>query len=533
MQMMQQENASVLSAPVVPVVLDPAIAIRITLGSKLPRERALMNNADLWHKIKVIKGGQWDKHTVLKAILRAVEPADMLPVKYQVCGEDAYFVARNCGPALEMLCKTSMIIRNAKGEAMILMITLGFTSIRDLRINMHSILLTALTRRYNPSEKTLNLERFHADPDVDKTIYCPLSQLRTCNYILNLAKTKIATFEHLNLQHNELFDISAIENAKLTSVKYLDLRHNNLLNMSTLVPLKNLEVVKLWLDGNPLCENYSTAKQYVESARRYCPNLQELDGVCIMENMPLIYKDYFRDDKAQGFAHAFVTHFFALYDQLDRTCLRGLYHKDAFYSMSFTISQQISQKIGASQYTFNRNLLKRGAKKNRQASTNLYHGQEDILGAFSKLPRSYHDASTFTYDIMYDNDKIIVFSVSGLFKKLSSGMCVLSFSRTFVLVASLDNEYHILNDQYHVFAAPDNTRTDKVVVKHVYEDKEPVCFSLSEKSVLITRLQQVTKMNKEWCVIYLSQAEWDTRKAISTFITDLKDSAIPDSAFVS
>ncbi|XP_012536527.1 nuclear RNA export factor 1 [Monomorium pharaonis] len=517
------------NTPVVPITLDTAITIRIAMGAKMPHERGLMNRADMWHKIKVVKGGLYDKDTVLKGILKAVEPNDLIPVKYQVCGEDGYFVCRNCGPALEMLCKANMIVKNANGDALILVVTLGFSSINDLRIHIQPLLLTALTKRYNPNRRTLNLENFHTDPNIQNIVFCPLSQPRTSNHVLKLASTAIATFENLNLQHNELLSIST-EISSLTSVKYLDLRNNSLLNMNVLMPLRNLEILKLWLDGNPLCENYSTAKQYVDSAKKYCPYLQELDGVCIVENMPLIYKDYFTDDKSQHFAYTFVTHFFGLFDQLDRTVLRGLYHKDAFYSMSFAIPHNIAQKTGLNQYLSNRNLLRKGQKKHT-TDKHLYRGQEDILAAFSKLPRSYHDKTTFTYDIMYQDDNCKVFSVSGLFKKLSSGTNVLSFSRTFILLASADNEYHILNDQYHIFAAPANMTPDRIVVKYTYDEVEPVCFSPSEKSVLITRMQQITKMNKEWSENYLSEAQWDMRKAIYSFMKDLKDSTIPNQAF--
>lgn len=526
---MQQKCAQVPNAPVVPILLDPAITRRIAMGSKLPHVRVLMDREDLWHKVKVVKGGQYDKDTVLKTILREVEPNDLLPVKYQVCGEDAYFSVKNCSPALEILCQRDMIVRSPNGDGIVLVITLGFTSINELKVIPSLLLLTALTKKYNPDQKTLDLENFHADPDLDKSVYCPLWQLKTFNDVLNLAKTSIATIEHLNLKHNELFDISAIENSKLTSIKYLDLRHNNLLNMSALTPLKELEIIKLWLDGNPLCENYSTAKQYVKSAKTYCPYLQELDGVCITEKMPLLYRDYFSNDNTQRFARKFVSHFFALYDQLDRTVLRGLYHKDAVYSMSFTIPHNIAQKTGLSLYLSSRNLLRKSSKKN----TGIYYGQEDILAAFCKLPRSYHDRNSFTYDILYDSDKCIAFTVSGFFKKLSFGTNVLSYSRTFVLLASVDDEYHILNDQYHISAAPKNMTPDKIVVKYIYDEIEPVCFTPSEKKVLITRVQQITTMNKEWSETYLSEAEWDMRKAISTFMKDFKSSSIPENAFVS
>lgn len=514
--------------PIIPTQVDSSIAIRISMGAKMAHERSLMARADVWHQIRIIRGAQYNKETVLKAILRVVEPTDLIPVKYQVCGDDAFFIARNCGSALDRLCKTSLIIKNVDGDALILMITLGYASIHDLKVNIQPLLLTALTKRYDPNNKRLNLENFHADPDVAKTVYCPLSQLRTSNHVLKLAKTAIATFEYLNLQHNELFNISAIEHSNLITIKYLDLRHNNLLNMSALAPLKNLKITKLWLDDNPLCENYSAPKQYIESAKKYCPYLQELDSVCIMPNMPLMYKDYSLNDKAQNLVHKFACHFFTLYDQLDRTDLRGLYHKDSFYSMSFGIPNAVAQKANLNHYiTHNRNLTRKTTKK----IPVFYYGQEDILAGLSKLPRTYHDRSSFKYDIMYNDDKCLAVCISGLFKKLSSGINVLSFSRTFILLAGLDNEYHIVNDQYHVDAAPVHMTPDKITVKASYEEIVPICFSPSEKSILIIRMEQVTTLVKEWCETYLTEASWDMRKALSNFMKDYKSSSIPEHAF--
>lgn len=526
MNQIKQEN---LNIPIIPTQIDSSTAIKLSIGAKMTLERSMMARADIWHKVRIIRGGHYDKELVLKAILKSVEPADLVPVKYQVCGEDAFFIARNCGPALEKLCKTSLIIKNVNGDALILMITLGFASIRDLKINIQPLLLTALTKRYNPNEKTLNLENFHTDPDVAKTVYCPMSQLRTSNHVLKLAKTAIASFEYLNLQRNELFSISAIENSNLTGIKYLDLRHNNLLNMCALAPLKNLTIIKLWLDGNPLCENYWTEKQYVNSAKKYCPHLQELDGVCVGSKLPFMYKDYFGDDKVRHLVQKFAEHFFNLYDQPDRSVLRGIYHKDAVYSMSFTVPNVVAAKTNLQQYTAqSRNLMRRMPKK----TPTFYQGQEDILAGHAKLPKSYHDRSSFNYDVIYDDDKCLVVCISGLFKKLSLGINVLSFSRTFVLWAGEDNEYHILNDQYHIEAAPEKITPDKITAKISYDENlQPICFSPSEKSVLIVRMEQITTLNKEWCETYLSEAKWDMRQALSSFMKDYKSMSIPDHAF--
>lgn len=529
MMNMKHESIQQMGA-IIPSLLDSSMAIRISMGSKMIHERSLMARSDVWHQVRIVRGAQYTKDAILKAILKTVEPIDLIPVKYEVRGDDSYFIARNCGSAIDKLCKSSLIIKNTNGDPLILTITLGYASIHDLQINIQPLLLTTLTKRYDPNHKSLNLDNFHMDASIAKIVYCPLSQLKTADYVLELAKTAIATIEHLNLQHNELFDISAIQRSNLTAIKYLDLRHNNLLNMITLTPLKNLKIIKLWLDGNPLCENYSTEKQYIESVKSYCPNLQELDGVCIVPNMPLMYADYCPKNQTRKLVYKFAAHFFTLHDQVDRTVLRGLYHKDAIYSMTFDIPNVVAQKANLNQYmSHNRSLLKKGKKSN--PSMFIYQGQENILMALSKLPKTYHDRSSFKYDVIFDDDNCLAVCISGLFKKLTSGIKVLSFSRTFVLLASLDGEYHILNDQYHIQEAPKEITSEMIKVKATYDEIVPICFSPSEKSVLLVRLGQITMMNSEWCENYLSESEWDMRKAILNFMKDYKEKSIPDHAF--
>lgn len=521
--------------PMGPIQLDSSTAIRMTMGGKMNHERALMARIDIWHKIKIIRGAQYDKETIFKAILQTVAPADLIPVDYQICGEDSTFIVRNCSVALENLCKASLIIKNANGDPLVLLLILGIASATDLKINLQPLLLRTVTKRYDAKHKTLNLEYFHRDPNIDNHVYCPLSQLRTSNHVLKLAKSSLPPVEHLNLRYNEMSNLSAIENSNLTFIRYLDLRHNNLYNMNMLSPLKNLKIIKLWLDGNPLCENYSSAKQYIKSAKKYCPHLQELDSACIVPNMPLIYRDYFMDNKKRSLVHQFASHFFNLFDQTDRTVLRGLYHKNAIYSMSFAISAAIAQKIGVGHYVASRNLVRKSGKaaKNAEAKKllHIHHGEDDIFTAFSRLPKTYHDKNSFKYDVMYDDDKCLVIGVTGLFKKLSAGINVLSFNRTFVISASFDNEYHILNDQCHIDAAPTEITPDKIVVSVSYDEIVPNYFSPNEKSTLVTRFEQVTTLNKEWCETYLSEAQWDMKKAITNFMKDYKSAAVPKIAF--
>ncbi|XP_076230307.1 nuclear RNA export factor 1 isoform X2 [Nomia melanderi] len=510
--------------------LDSSIAIKISMGGSMFQERTLMGRSDVWHKVRILKGTQYDKETVLKAILNAIEPAELVPVKYQAIGEDTYFLARNCAHALDKLCKTNLIIKNPEGDPLILIVTLGFASIHDLKLNLQPLLLAALAKKYDPNKKSLNLEQFHRDPDMSKTVYCPLSQQRTFNHVMKLTKTAIATVENLNLQKNELFNLSPIEVSGLTSIKYLDLRHNNLYNMEVLAPLKSLYILKLWLDGNPLCENYSKPKQYIESAKKYCPNLIQLDGVYVKTTgLPVTYIRYLKNETREDLVNKFVTHFFNLYDHGDRTILRGLYHKNAFYSMCSSIPPAVAHKRNLVQFTACRNLTKNAdPTKKRQ---HLYFGQDNILGGLKRLPRSYHDKNSFVCDLIYDDGKCIVISVGGLFKTMGNVSQILSFNRTFVLLAGADNEYNILNDQYFVELTIEEIPPSSIETKISYEEIVPTCFSSTEKKELLHKFLETTSLNDEWCHTYLQEAKWDLRKAISNFMKDYKSTTVPAEAF--
>ncbi|XP_076652147.1 nuclear RNA export factor 1 [Halictus rubicundus] len=517
--------------PIVPMQLDSSIAIKISRGGSMFQERTLMGRSDVWHSVRILKGTQYDKETVLKAILNAIEPAELVPVRYQAVGEDTYFLARNCAHALEKLCNTNLIIKNPEGDPLILIVTLGFASIHELKINLQPLLLAALAKKYDPSKKSLDLEQFHKDPEMSKAVYCPLTQQRTFNHVMKLTKTAIATVKELNLQKNELFNLIPMEASGLTSIRYLDLRHNNLYSMEVLSPLKNMPIVKLWLDGNPLCENYSKPKQYIESAKKYCPNLIQLDGVYVKTSiLPQIYTSYLKNEARKDLVTKFVNHFFNLYERGDRTFLRGLYHKNAFYSMSSGIIPAVAHKRNLTQFTACRNLTK-AADMNKKRQ-HLYYGQDNILGGLKRLPKCYHDRSSFICDLFYDDGICLAISVGGLFKTMNNASQVLSFNRTFILLAGDDNEFNILNDQYFIELPIQDIPVTSIESKISYDEFIPTCFSASEKVELFNKFAETTMLNDEWCRTYMEEAQWNLSKAIGNFVKDYKDSAIPGEAFM-
>ncbi|KAK0081830.1 hypothetical protein PV325_011512 [Microctonus aethiopoides] len=518
--------------PLIPLQLDVSTAIKLAKNEGMFKERTLMARNDAWHRIKILHGAKYDKEYVLKAILTAAEPADLIPVRYQSAGgDDTSFIARNCGPALEKLCKTNLIIKIPNNDPLILVITLAFASIQDLKVSIQPLLLASLTKRYDPTTKSLDLNNFHRQEEISKHVFCPLSQTRTFSHVLKLTKTALASFEHLNLQNNELVSLTALENSNLTEIRTLDLRNNNLMGMETLTPIRSLMIIELWLDGNPLCENYSSSRQYIESALKYCPHLVKLDGVSLdNENIPPINDNYFPDDKVKKLVKQFANHFFILHDQKDRLSLRVIYDKNAIYSLSFDVKPDTKNRKNFGPYMMeNRNILNQSDFLNSDSL--LYRGPNEIITAIKKLPNCIHDRTSFHYDVLYNNNKLIALEIRGVVKILTPALQVLSFNRTFILASYPENEYKIINDHYHINSIITGIVSSNFEKQLEDIDYDFVCFSPREKKQLAMTLGKITRLNDKWSWQFLEDVNWDLKKAILNFVNAYSTSVLPNDAF--
>lgn len=125
-----------------------------------------------------------------------------------------------------------------------------------------------------------------------------------------------------------------------------------------------------------------------------------------------------------------------------------MYCDDAWYSiMVGTPTSPMSKKFLEPFGSGNRNLLI-FAKNTQQL---LHHGQDEILKVLKKLPASQHIYKSFCCDLIFDTPEAVSVSVEGLFKLNNIARQIFSFNRTFILCAEQEDEFKIMNDQYHVY----------------------------------------------------------------------------------
>lgn len=519
------------------IVLNQSNAINLNSYNK---ERKQLTQGALWHKIIIHDVADLDREIVLRALLNHVHPLDLIPVNYKVEGKNAHFIARNCGAAIEKLCRDNLIVQNPGGQPYLLTIVLGFSNTTDTQLNIQSNIAEAIKKRFDSKSWIIDLDNFHKDPALSEVIFCVLSQPKILHFVLQLCKPLRP--RSLKLSNNELRSINAIEVLwSCLSLASLDLRNNLLDNMICLSALKNMQVKELWLDGNPLCQTYGEVG-YIDAVREVCPTITKLDGVLLGTEGFLAYRRNFAVDfKADSFVDQFLDHFFTLYDSSYRSLLISMYHQKAIFSLSTShISDQItsiSTRCGPYKQ-LSRNLLK--LVDLSKTADKLDVGPANIKQKFEALPFTEHDPFTFTVDVLQFSEKKAVLCVTGAFREpvdnLKDADSLYCFCRTFVLTASGNGEYKIINDLLHVSNA--TTTLANRSFKHVKTSKYKIQARFSQvlnetdKQDYVETLSNITGLTKEWSKRCLEEAKWNLQSALVIFVDFYKLDKIPTNAFI-
>ncbi|XP_034943279.1 nuclear RNA export factor 2-like isoform X2 [Chelonus insularis] len=441
-------------------------------------ELALAARQDLWHKFIIFDVGDYSMETVLDATLASCQPEVLMPMMYHVDRlNKASFLAKCTIAAIDTLVKQGLEIKLPDDHVLKMDIVLGFINMQSLPINQHRVISQVLISRWDSMKKSLNLENFHHEPKL-KSIYCPLSSPGVFVFVLKCCKPR--------------------------------------------------------MDGNPLCADYSKPEDYIRAVKNVFPHLQKLDGVVIdvaQKCTPMI-QQYFLDDGSRlSLIKQFIKHYFTLYDQNDREVLDGLYESDSFFSFTFGDIANPRHRQLTKVLNLNRNLIK--VVDYSRCYKYLFQGSYEIIECLRTLPPTFHDYKSFSIDIIHQGHRYVAFSVQGSFFYREFPVSLL-FNRTFIVVEVEDNEYRIINDQYHIQSGNSTMIENDCLAKlNVVPTFTPVYLGNQEKIQMIGALSNITTMNKTFCREYLENIGWDLRAAFKKFIKAYTVNNIPPHAFKS
>ncbi|XP_063559270.1 LOW QUALITY PROTEIN: nuclear RNA export factor 2-like [Gorilla gorilla gorilla] len=305
----------------------------------------------------------------------------------------------------------------------------------------------------------------------------------------------------LNLCDNKLYHLDGLSDIieKAPKVKTLNLSKKKLKSAWELGKVKGLKLEELWLEGNPLCSTFSDQSAYVSIIREYFPKLLRLDGqelaspIIIGIEAPEIIKpckeSYKGSETIKSLVLQFLLQYYLIYDSEDRTGLLSVYHDKACFSLTITLNPEDPEPSSLEKYFKDSRNIK-NIKDLRECVTGLRiqllkHTKREIVDSLSVLPRTQHDLNSYVVDLCIQTERMLVFSVNGVFKEVEreSPGSVLAFTRTFILTSVGNSNLYIVND--------------KLIVRNASTKKTQSAFSIPVPAPSSSSLPTLSQKQQE------------------------------------
>jgi len=395
-----------------------------------------------------------------------------------------------------------------------------------------------MSERYTLATKALDLRSFHTDPIfLREAIFAPLSRSVVLKKIIQIIEENIPEVEAIDLSDNRINVLDQFEEffKKASNLKILYLNNNKIDSPSELKYLRVLKLVDLKLEQNPVVNNLKDGYQNV--IRKYLPSLQILDGKELPKQitfetdgpyqdsnssteLPSIKPKVACNEEAEKIVLQFLGEYFKVYDSDNRQDLINAYHEDSVMSMSVSFNPTTTLRSAMKEYLIqSRNLLRVSDPTRRQKL--LFQGRLGIVALLKDLPKTRHDPSSFTLDVPFATDRLMTFTVTGVFKEQEGDQSMRHFNRMFVVVPQ-GSGFCIINETLFITTpTPQQLRTHfKSIVS------EP-----QDRTRLVATFSQVSGMNSDWSTRCLEETGWDLGKAEAAFKIAHQEGRIPSEAF--
>lgn len=494
---------------------------------------------------------------MIQSLLEHLSPQLFIPYYYRVDGKDSVFFVDDIKIA-ELLQEATRKISTPNGFKMLIYVRSGIPQVQ-IDDALKQRMKNAMIKRYHAQNKALDLSQFHSDPDL-LDVFVGLFRPTIMMAVIEIIAENIPELEALNLNNNKihLLDHFKCVPQKLPCLTVLHLANNRIQNVSSLEPFRGCGLIELDLSGNPMRDRYRDASMYTNDVRNKFPKLMKLDGIDLPKQIGFDIEDEKRLPPAKAsflcnsagadIVRQFLEQYFIIYDSDNRQPLLNAYHEQAMFSLTTAYAQQVNNTQRLYPYiSYNRNILR--TRDNEQRQKHLKIGRLPIVSLLSELPATHHDPQSFGVDLTLFTEKLILLTVTGLFKEKKSGgstEVVRSFQRSLVIVPS-GSGFCIRNELVHInvatnrqeksiFNAPTNVTTMQHQQMPVAPQQAPATTAVSmnddTKQNMILAMSTRSGMNVEWSRKCLEETNWDFDRAGFIFGELNKQNKIPAEAFI-
>ncbi|XP_006869180.1 PREDICTED: nuclear RNA export factor 2-like [Chrysochloris asiatica] len=525
------------------------ITVHVWRNRKPPKRDMEDNNHDKssrsWFKITVPCGRKYDKDWLLNSIQNhcsvPIKPVDFHYVKMQA----QFFVQDYC--TASALKNASYKIRGEQNQKIRILVnhsTEPHSVQNKLSPEQMEQLKLTVNKRYDVFQKALDLQSLRFDPNLVNHDIDMILNRRSCMTVtLKIIEENFPELLSLNLCSNKLYQLNGLSDIihKAPKVKILNLSKNKLKSVWELDKIKGMKLDELWLEGNPLCNNFSDHSTYVSAIRNSFPKLLCLDGQHLPQSLnvemktPDIMKpckeSYKGSEHLKNLLMNFLQKYYWTYDFGDRQDLVFAYHDEACFSLAIPFIPEDPVPSSLSKYSKGSRNLKK-CKDPVLRIQFLKHTKHDIVDFLSVLPKTRHDLNSFLVDVCLQTEKMLCFSVSGLFSEVEGvhQPHVCTFTQTFIAIPANNSSLCIVNEQLSVNdGGPNKTQNSSTPVPTSLSSSKPTLSEEQENMVQAFAIQ--SGMKREWSLKCLEDNEWNYTIAGQVFTILKAEGTIPEEAF--
>ncbi|XP_073983229.1 nuclear RNA export factor 1-like isoform X2 [Rhodnius prolixus] len=518
--------------------------------------RFLTESPSYWYKVTIRYGGRYEKDYLLKLLGNYIKPLPFIPIGYKVTSNDATFTIEDHNAAEELLNADKRITVN-DGFKINLQVR-SFNPLVEIGSKITETMTKVMSSRYNPYTKALDLSKFHLDTNfLSENIFCPLNKENVMLAVIGIIYESIPDLVALDLSNNKLSSLNCMKSMveKVASLKILHIGQNKIRDIKQLDALKGLNLEELVVDGNSLCDKFTSKDEYIRAVRQRFPKVIKLDYVELPPpilfdvededcKLPPSQASFMCDpDRGASVVRAFLEQYYQIYDSDSREALIQAYHDSAQFSLDCVLLPGQHSSTCSAYLPESRNLFRVPSIERRIKLLKV--GKNKIVEALKSLPNTQHDPTSFVVDLVLFTPVLIELNVCGLFKeKDKADSAVKYFNRLFVIVP-VGTGFCIVNEMLTIMLATPEQ------VKKVAKLKEvatasisipvapgtstaltlPVELDLATKHQMVTALSLKSGMNLIWSEKCLAETNWNFDQALNSFLQLQKTGSIPAEAF--
>ncbi|XP_075855480.1 nuclear RNA export factor 2-like [Microcebus murinus] len=499
-----------------------------------------------WFKVTIPYGIKYERTWLLNSIQSHCS-VPFTPVDFHYFKNRAQFFVQDAGAASALKDVSHKVCdeQNRKISIFVGPSVVPYSVQNKLKPKQMEQLKLTVNKRYDVSQQALDLQKLRFDPDlVGRDMDIILNRRNCMAATLQIIEMNFPELLSLNLRNNKLYRLDGLSDIieKAPKVKILNLSKNELKSACELDKIKGLKLEELWLEGNPLCRTFPDQSTYISAIRDCFPKLLCLDGrelsppIITDTEVPELVKSCQESHKGsetlKSLVLQFLQQYFLIYDSGDRQSLLDAYHEEACFSLTIPFNPEDPASSNLCEYLKESRNLKmlKDPYLRRQL---LKHTKRDIVDSLSELPKTQHDLSSFLVDVWFQAERMLCFSVSGVFKEVE-GKCqdsVLAFTRTFIATPAGNSSVCIVNDELFVRDTSSKETQSTLSIPLSTPCSLPVPALSQEQQEMVLAFSTQSGMKLEWSQKCLQDNEWNYTRAGQIFTLLQAAGKIPEEAF--